>query len=124
MKKLIVAGLLLVAVAGCKGPQGSKGDAGSPGPGTITNYSGSITSDLQTVYIPAYDGGAGLSVFIGDSTGMAELPYFMPGIGFNAYYIAQVGKVVLYNTMTAGGLTYKIMVIKGSSSAGIKSLTY
>ena len=122
MKKLMLA-VMLLAVVGCKKIEGEKGDKGDPGPGTITNYTGVIWSDTQLVYVPAYTGGAGLSVFIEDATGAAfELPAFLPGSGFNTYYLAKPGSLTLYNTMVAGGKNYRIMVIKGSGAAGLSAL--
>jgi hypothetical protein len=74
---LIFAGTALVGLAlicvSCKGKTGDTGAVGltgPQGPGSFTEYSGTITSDPQTISIPAVTASSIVEVAISSQTGL------------------------------------------------------
>jgi hypothetical protein len=126
MKK-IVAVVVLLMVGACKGPAGSDGKngVGIPGvpgqngaPANISNYSGYINSDVQTVSVPVLGVNSDLSVFVQDASNtFTELPIYYPALGYNVYYLASLGQVVIYNGLKGGVTQYKVTVENGGVNA-------
>lgn len=118
---LFLAVLGAFSLVGCE-KKGDKGDQGDPGPGQITVYNGSITSNTQIISVAALTSNSLVSVYVGAGGEWSELPYFMPGAGINTYYISENYVVTIYNAQTAAATSYKIVVINDVSTSGISRI--
>ena len=114
MKRLLVLGFLCLAVCGCENFKGDKGDTGLPGgTGEVGIVSGVVTGDLMNVFSGDITLPASISVYLKDpSVSQIELPYFLPGLGVNAYYLIFPGKVQIFNAQLAGATSYEIYIVK------------
>jgi hypothetical protein len=114
MKRLLAI-LLCLSLIGCKGP---KGDQGDPGPGRVSALTGIIPSDFFTVTDSRLSSNSNVAVYIGSfsSNQWAELPYFLPLVGVNTYYLLKAGRIEIYNAQTAGGLSYNIVIVSPNSA--------
>lgn len=110
MKRLMIT-MLLLTLFSCKGPQGDKGDKG---PGTVTNLSGIVSSNSFYVYNSAITPNANIFVSIGDGLSFTELPYFLPSLGYNTYYMISPGSILIVNALSAGATAYKITVVSAA----------
>ena len=115
---------VLLLLGACKGPVGSKGDKGDHGPGSVIYmYEGTVPNNLFNVNTPKVTNNSIVTVSIGDATGhWSELPYYLPGLGYNAYFIARPGFVEIGNALSAGASYYKVQVIPYSVSGFSKLL--
>lgn len=98
MRKLfLITILFLMPSCKLKGPQGERGETGAmgdPGPGAIRIYSGPVTSDDFTVTIPERPATiAQITIYVSDGSTFAELPYFLPAQGVNAFAIYRPGTI-------------------------------
>jgi len=116
MKTLMIA-VALLAVVGCKGPAGDKGDPGQagipgrPGPGAFVFLNGSVSSNDFIVTDSRIAQADQISVYLGDGTNNSQLPYFLPAVGINTFYLFRPGQVEIYNAMTAGATRYVVEII-------------
>ena len=119
MKK-IIAVVILGLMVGCKGTSGKNGQNGASA--NISNYSGYINSDTQSVNVPDLGINSDLSVFVQDAQNtFVELPVYFPSAGYNVYYVASLGNVIIYNALKGGLTQYKVMVENvGSFSSRLK----
>lgn len=123
MRYAIVLSLLFLV--SCKGPKGEQGPVGPGAPSSapvnapdILTFEGVITGNLMFVSVPS-SGEYSLSVYIGDSISMTELPYFLPGEGVNTYYLADSNSVDIYNASLAGATRYRIVLVRIAASPGL-----
>jgi hypothetical protein len=116
MKKLMVIAALMTLAAG-KGPAGSKGDPGSTGlpgrqgPGAFVFLSGNVTSNDFTVTDSRISQADQISVYLGDGTNAAQLPYFLPALGYNTFYLFRQNQVEIFKAVDAGATRYTIEII-------------
>lgn len=124
MKKLILMLAVAFVISGCtKKEKGDKGDRGAAA-GQFQTISGNVVSNDQTIFVPMLDASSNMvTVYLLDSSAAAELPYFLPAAGVNAFYVAGIGSVRIFNAQLAGALTYSIVVINPVSSAGLSGLS-
>jgi hypothetical protein len=105
--------LLLISSVGCEKFKGDKGDVGPPGPGTMEVLTGVVVSNQFTIFDPKVKQANQITVYIGDSNDMAELPYFIPSEGVNTYHLIDksLSWVEIYNAQLAGAIQYTIVMI-------------
>lgn len=113
MRKIMAVGLFFL-IAGCKGPKGDPGQTGlpgRPGPGAFVFLNGNVTSDDFTITDSRISEADQISVYLGDGTNAAQLPYFIPGLGINTFYVFRAGQVEIVNGVKAGATKYVVEII-------------
>ena len=131
MKKKVVPFLVIfISLFLSLGCQGDKGDQGPPGPAgplpdpsaEILTLEGIVASNDFTVAAPLDSTSIAISVYVGDATDVAELPYYLPGFGVNAFFVARLGEVQIINALLAGANSYRIVIVRTASSSGLSGL--
>jgi len=97
---------------GCNKLKGDRGDKGDPGPGRVYIITGPLSSNSQTVAHRDIRLPANIAVYLKDGIGFeAELPYYLPGLGMNAYALISEANVIIYNGLLAGANSFEIVVV-------------
>lgn len=115
MSKMKMCFMSLLLLGACKGPAGSKGDAGlpgKPGAGSFVFINGNVSSDDFTVSDSRISAADQIGVYVGDGTNAAQLPYFLPGLGVNTFYVFRPGQVEIVNAVKANATKYVIEIIE------------
>jgi hypothetical protein len=107
MKKIMLVGLCLIGLLGCKGKNGRDGSNATPFKQSVI-LTGSITSDDFTIYNGDIGKATQVSVYLNAGNQAMELPYFLPGYGVNTFYVATPTSVRFRNCALAGGTNYII----------------
>ena len=112
MKKVILIIAVCLMGLGCNKLKGERGDKGDPGPGRVYIITGLLTSNLTVVNNQTIQTPANIAVYLSDVLGdKVELPYFMPGLGYNAFSVISTGKVEIYNGLIAGADRFEIIIV-------------
>lgn len=108
MRKILAIVFIGSMFLGCRGKQGDRGAEGPSGH-TELIY-GQVTSNQFTVTDSRFSQAYSILVYLSDGTSGTELPYYLPTLGFNTYYVAtpSQNKVVIYNGVSAGATNYII----------------
>lgn len=115
MKYLLIC-LSVVFMLGCKGKQGDPGATGlqgATGAGRIEIFSGPVASNDFTVWDPLFSEASIVSVYLSDGTDVSELPYFLPGLGINTYflYTPVSDQIRIFNASAALATQYLISIV-------------
>ena len=116
MKKLMII-ISLFMLASCKGPMGKQGERGDngntglPGPGAFVFLNGNVISDDFVITDSRINQADQISVYLGDGTNAAQLPYYLPAKGINTFYVFRRSQVEIVNAQTAGATKYTVEII-------------
>jgi len=115
-RSIIVIGILLMI--GCKGPAGDRGQEGKlgpTGPTQIAVVSQNVMGNYMVISDPRLNQASGILVYNANSGSVASLPYYLPAIGINTYYVWTPGNSVveIYNSQSAGAAQVVVTIILG-----------
>ena len=113
IKKLMWAGVLLLGFVGCQGKQGARGLNGENGAGNVIVLSGDVLSDEFIVTEGSISRARLAGVYVSSGNEYIALPVYLPAIGVNAYYIAnlQTSVITFYNLKKAGATKWTIALV-------------
>ena len=128
--RILLIIISMFSLNSCKGDKGDAGPAGATGPAgplpdpsaEILTLEGAVTSNDFTVAAPLDSSSIAISVYVGDATDVAELPYWLPGSGVNTFFLARLGEVQIFNAVLAGAISYRIVIVRTATTSSLGGL--